>query len=269
MSESQGPRVVEDRERVRQLGSALRKTGRPVALVAVGGGARAGPGALGGAGGRKPRSVVVVATAGDPEDPLWAKAGADVVVPIGSEGLYPRGERTLVTHPDEGLEPADEIARAVTARLSLIGLLSPSDVYAGEKDYEALVATQHAVTDLNLPVAVHGVPTVRTPKGLAVSRRNALVAPAERERAEALAAAVTAGAHVAERGLEVVLETASGVLEAAGVEPEYLALRAPDLSPAPTTGEARLLVAAPVGGVRLIDNAGVPLGIGFANLPQG
>ena len=58
------------------------------------------------------------------------------------------------------------------------------------------------------------------------------------------------------------------VLTAAGVEPEYVELRGRDLGEPPTEGDARLFIAATVGGVRLIDNAGVPLGIGFRNLEQ-
>lgn len=50
------------------------------------------------------------------------------------------------------------------------------------------------------------------------------------------------------------------------MQPDYLELRARDFGPAPEEGDARLLVAATFGGVRLVDNVGVPVGIGFRNL---
>lgn len=101
-----------------------------------------------------------------------------------------------------------------------------------------------------------------------MSLRNADVAPEAREQASALSAALTAGAYAAESGAEEVVRVAREVLAAANVEPEYVELRGRDLGEAPAEGDARLFIAATVGGVRLIDNAGVPLGIGFRNLEQ-
>ena len=83
-----------------------------------------------------------------------------------------------------------------------------------------------------------------------------------------MSAALTAGAYAAESGAEEVVRVAREVLAAAGVEPEYVELRGRDLGAAPAEGDARLFIAATIGGVRLIDNAGVPLGIGFRNLEQ-
>ena len=57
-----------------------------------------------------------------------------------------------------------------------------------------------------------------------------------------------------------------GVLDAAGVSPDYLELRGTDLGDAPEKGDARLLIAVELGGVRLTDNVGLPLGIGFKNI---
>ena len=81
-----------------------------------------------------------------------------------------------------------------------------------------------------------------------------------------MSAALTAGAYAAESGAEKVLEVTGEVLAAAGVEPEYLELRGRDLGEPPAEGDARLFVAATLGGVRLIDSVGLPLGIGFRNL---
>lgn len=198
------------------------------------------------------------------------EAGVDAVVPYTREpgeknSLWPQGLRTQII-PPEGLEDSAALTEALTVHLSLLHPVAPDSIIAGEKDYEFLLRLQQAITDLHLAVKVQGVPTVRMPDGLAMSLRNTEIPVEHREKAVALSAALTAGAHVAERGAQVVLETAQDVLDAAGVQPDYLELRARDFGPAPQEGDARLLVAATFGGVRLIDNVGVPVGIGFRNL---
>lgn len=201
---------------------------------------------------------------------ILRESGVDAVVaytrkPGQPHSLWPQGLRTQITAP-AGLEDPVELAQALTTHLSLVHAVSPETIVAGEKDYEFLLRLQQAVTDLHLPVKVQGVPTVRMPDGLAMSLRNTQIPEEYREPAMALSAALTAGAHVAEQGGEAVLDTARGVLTAAGLQPDYLELRARDFGPAPEQGDARLLVAASFGGVRLVDNVGVPVGIGFRNL---
>jgi pantoate--beta-alanine ligase len=118
------------------------------------------------------------------------------------------------------------------------------------------------VRDLNIPVDVRGVPTVREADGLAKSSRNRYLSPAEREAALALSRALQRGA--AQDTAESALAVAGRVLaESTGVRVDYLALTDPLLGPAPATGEARLLVAARVGTTRLIDNVPVVLGKGI------
>ena len=201
---------------------------------------------------------------------ILREAEVDAVVPYTrapgyTESLWPQGLRTQITPPD-GLEDSAELAQALTTHLSLLHAVAPETIIAGEKDYEFLLRLQQAITDLHLDVKVQGVPTVRMPDGLAMSLRNTAIPETDREKALALSAALTAGAHVAERGKEAVLSTAADVLKAAGVQPDYLELRARDFGPAPEEGDARLLVAATFGGVHLVDNVGVPVGIGFRNL---
>ena len=201
---------------------------------------------------------------------ILREAEVDAVVPYTrapghTESLWPQGLRTQITPPD-GLEDSAELAQALTTHLSLLHAVAPETIIAGEKDYELLLRLQQAITDLHQDVKVQGVPTLRMPDGLAMSLRNTAIPETDREKALALSAALTAGAHVAERGAEAVLSTAADVLRAAGVQPDYLELRARDFGPAPEEGDARLLVAATFGGVRLVDNVGVPVGIGFRNL---
>ena len=116
------------------------------------------------------------------------------------------------------------------------------------------------VADLNFPLAVVGVPTVREPDGLALSSRNAYLSPEQRPLAATLQRALAAGAGVSARGPEAVLSTARAVLAAEpAIDVDYLELRDPDLGRDPQAGRARLLVAARVGTTRLIDNIAIQL----------
>jgi pantoate--beta-alanine ligase len=129
----------------------------------------------------------------------------------------------------------------------------------GEKDYQQLTLVRRLVLDLDLPVEAVGVPIVRDPDGLALSSRNVFLSGQERARALALSRALAAG-RVAASGPAAVLAAAQAVLdETPGVAVEYLELRDPQLGPTPEHGAARLLVAARVGSIRLIDNTAIEL----------
>ena len=117
------------------------------------------------------------------------------------------------------------------------------------------------VRDLNMDAKIVAYPTVREPDGLALSSRNRFLDATQRESALALSAALAAGRHAAGLGADAVVQTARSVLDAVdGLDVDYLELRDANLGPAPTAGNARLLVAARVGDTRLIDNAAVVLG---------
>lgn len=147
----------------------------------------------------------------------------------------------------------------LTVVCKLLHSVAPQVAFFGEKDYQQLCLIRRLVLDLDLAVRVVGVPTVRDPDGLALSSRNVFLSPAERGRAVLLERALRAGQAAAGSG-EQVLAAAWQVLAAAeGVDVDYLALRDPDLGPAPETGPARLLVAATVGSTRLIDNVAIEL----------
>ena len=116
--------------------------------------------------------------------------------------------------------------------------------------------------DLSAGVEVVGVATVRDVDGLALSSRNRYLTPHERRTALALSRALRAGRQAAGEGTAAVLAAAKSVLAAeSDLSVDYLELRSPDLSPAPAAGESRLLVAARVGGTRLIDNRLVEIGV--------
>lgn len=258
--------VYDTTEAIAQFGRAMKKTSRPVALVPLGTGLHAGHIALIRAARSLLGATVVVAWAGSQVPEEFAAEGVDAVWSYRPEHIWPKGERTRVMPRRAELEDPDRLSYVLTGQLAMINVVQPTWVIVGEKDYEMLVNLRHAVTDLHLPVDVRGVPTVRMADGLAVSLRNVDVAQDAHDAALALSAALVAGAHAAEFGEEKVLATARGVLDAAGIEPEYLELRGINLGPAPEQGDARLFVAATVGGVRLTDNVGLPIGIGFKNI---
>jgi pantoate--beta-alanine ligase len=130
--------------------------------------------------------------------------------------------------------------------------------FFGEKDYQQLVLITRMAADLELGVGIAGVPTVREPDGLAMSSRNVYLSAEDRVRALALSRALAAGRATGGSGRDV-LAAAWAVLREAGVDPDYLDLRATDLSDAPEHGAARLLVAARIGTTRLIDNTAIEL----------
>jgi len=161
----------------------------------------------------------------------------------------------------EGAVRPGHFAGVLTVVAKLFHLVQPHCAAFGEKDYQQLVLVRRMVHDLDFPVEIVPAPIVRESDGLARSSRNRYLAPAERLSALALSAALRAGAGAAEAdgGPVAVLAAAKATLDAAaGVDPSYVALRDPDLGPAPAAGgPARLLVAARVGATRLIDNAAV------------
>lgn len=252
--------VVTDETQLAQYGRAFRKVGKSIAVVPLHDSLHAGHIALIRAAKSLIGAYVFVTYSGDDVPDQFAHEGVDVVF----HGDLKTNAR-IHTGLDH-LEDADEIAAETALILAAVNATHATDLIMGEKDFEQLVATQFAVSALRMEVKLHSVPTVRMPDGLAISGRNADVAKQHRDAALALSAALTAGAHAAEHGPDTVLSTARGVLEAAGVEPAYLELRDLAFRPAPPTGDARLLAAIDLGGVHLIDNVGVPLGVGFKNL---
>ncbi len=142
-------------------------------------------------------------------------------------------------------------------------LMTQADrAYFGEKDYQQLLVVRRMARDLNIPVEVVGCPTVREANGLAMSSRNARLGDAERKIAPALHAAMRKAAKSVAEGMAAreALSAARGEILAAGFSGiDYLELRDADTLAAMDSLDrpARLLAAAWLGGVRLIDNIAV------------
>jgi len=153
----------------------------------------------------------------------------------------------------------------LTVVAKLLHLTRPDTALFGEKDAQQLVLIRRMVRDIDFPVEVIGVPTVREPDGLALSSRNVYLSPDERRSALALSQALRAGAAAAAAGPAAVVEAAQAVVEGEeGVRLDYLALVDPDtLEPfGRSQGRALLAVAAWVGSTRLIDNVTIHVGLG-------
>jgi pantoate--beta-alanine ligase len=198
---------------------------------------------------------------------LATEAGADLVYAPSVEAVYPdgfatrvevEGNLTGVLDGDSARRGPEHFRGVTTVLAKLFNTVGPDVAYFGQKDAQQAAVIRRMVRDLDFPVRIEVLPTVREPDGLAMSSRNAYLGPGDRERAAALSRALRAAEGRARAGsLAEGLEAARRELAAAGVEPEYLEARdAENLNPvAELNGRPVLIaVAAQVGGARLIDN---------------
>jgi len=201
---------------------------------------------------------------------LAGEAGADLVFAPAVEEIYPDGLKDIATYVEvtgqlTGVLDGDpsrrgpEHFRGVTTVVAkLFNLVDPDVAYFGQKDAQQAVVIRRMVRDLDFPVRIEVLPTVREPDGLAMSSRNAYLGPGDRQRATALHRALAAAERGArEGGLGIGLESARRELATAGIEPEYLEARdAETLEPMHALEDrpVLVLVAAQVGPARLIDN---------------
>jgi pantoate--beta-alanine ligase len=163
----------------------------------------------------------------------------------------------------EGAVRPGHFRGVLTVVHKLLALTGADLVLFGEKDYQQLVLVRRMVRDLDLPVEVVGVPTVRADDGLALSSRNSYLSDADRRLALAVPRSLAIGVETASGGgtaRDVVSDVQSFLDGMTGLVTDYAVVTDPDLGAPPESGEARLLVAARVGGVRLLDNARLVLG---------
>ena len=198
---------------------------------------------------------------------LAAEAGADFVYAPPVEDVYPEGFATYVAVEGDlaGVLDGDpsrrgpEHFRGVTTVVAkLFNSVEPDVAYFGQKDAQQVTVIRRMVNDLDFPLRIEVLPTVREPDGLAMSSRNAYLEPNDRDRATAISRALAvAELSAPAEGLSAALAAAQAELSAAGIEPEYLEARdAEDLSSVTELGDRPVLIAiaARVGGARLIDN---------------
>jgi pantoate--beta-alanine ligase len=197
---------------------------------------------------------------------LAEAAGADLLFAPPPAEVYPPGFDTTVavggvSAPLEGeLRGTAHFAGVATVVCKLLNMSQPDVAFFGQKDAQQVAVIRRLVRDLDIPVEIEVGATIREPDGLALSSRNARLRGGERERALALRRAldaVRARAAAGERDPAALAAAGRAAMTALSVEPEYLALVAPDtFAPVRSVGDGRVLVAvaARVGDVRLIDN---------------
>ncbi|MGZ6707728.1 MAG: pantoate--beta-alanine ligase [Solirubrobacteraceae bacterium] len=196
---------------------------------------------------------------------LAAEAGADLLFAPAAAEVYPPGFATTV-HVAGVTETLEGAHRGVahfdgvaTVVLKLLNMVGPDVAVFGQKDAQQAVVIRRLVRDLDVPVRIDVAPTVREPDGLALSSRNVHLRNGQRERALALSRGLAAARErlaAGERDAAALRAAAEAAMRAHGVEPEYVAVVAPDdLSPLRRVDSGALLaVAARVGTTRLIDN---------------
>jgi pantoate--beta-alanine ligase len=200
---------------------------------------------------------------------LAEREGVDLLWMPSAEEMYPEGFATAVEVDESltGILEGDPQNRGpshfrgvTTVVAKLFNSVQPDVAYFGRKDAQQAVVIERMARDLDFPVEIEVLPTVREEDGLAMSSRNAYLEGDERERATALSRALRAGEQAVEKGersAASLVETVREQLRNSGIEPEYVEARdAEDLSPlAELNGRPVLVaVAARIGRARLIDN---------------
>ncbi|HEX3240204.1 MAG TPA: pantoate--beta-alanine ligase [Solirubrobacterales bacterium] len=198
---------------------------------------------------------------------LAEAAGVDFVFAPSVAEVYPDGfaarvevggNLTEVLDGDPERRGSAHFRGVTTIVAKLFNVVGPDVAYFGQKDAQQAAVIGKMARDLDFPLRVEVMPTVREPDGLAMSSRNAYLEPADRERAVAISRALGAAEREARAdSLQAGLDAARRELAAAGIEPEYLEARdAASLEPVAELGGSPVLVAvaARVGAARLIDN---------------
>ena len=197
--------------------------------------------------------------------------GCDFVFAPSPQEMYPDGmkEHTVIRVPEIselycGRSRPGHFDGVCTVVAKLFNIVQPDKAWFGLKDYQQLYILRRMVRDLELPVELIGLPTVRESSGLALSSRNSYLNAEEKQNALALIHSLRAAAKALRHcgsDLRVLEDRARQQLQQAGMEPDYFSIcDASTLLPA--TGKEHKLVilaAARIGSTRLIDNILVDL----------
>lgn len=201
----------------------------------------------------------------DRDAALAAGRGVDVLFAPPVEEMYGRGTEIVVSAGEtaqrwEGAFRPGHFDGVLTVVTKLFNIVQPDVACFGRKDIQQVILIRRLVEELDLPVRLVVVPTVRDADGLAMSSRNAYLTPGERDTALAIPRALGAAVETwraGERSAGVLAAVAGDVLRAErNIVTDYIAVADPDrLAPVSTTEAGTVIaLAARVGTTRLIDN---------------
>jgi len=199
------------------------------------------------------------------DDEFCRKAGVDILFRPSVEEMYPPDfsvsvEEDSLARTLEGKSRPGHFRGVCTVVAKLFNILDPDAAVFGEKDFQQLAIIRRMVRDLNFPVEIMGVPTVREPDGLACSSRNQYLSAVEREQAPVLQRALQAARQLVgggERSMDKIVDAAREIITTASLARiDYLeTVDAETLQPAGEAGpDSLIVVAAFFGKTRLIDN---------------
>ncbi len=194
-------------------------------------------------------------------------AGVDYIFAPGVDDMYPNGRiETRIASGDvgtrfEGASRPGHFDGMLTVVAKLFNIVRPNVVLFGQKDAQQVFLVKRMVHDLDFPLRIEVMPTVREPDGLAMSSRNRFLDLNERKAALALSRALEAAESSADRGIDAVLAAAQSVISGDDlVQLDYLKVVDPKTF-VPVDdgyqGKANVIIAARVGNTRLIDNENI------------
>ncbi len=203
------------------------------------------------------------------DERMLAGAGCDLMFMPDVAEIYPHGSERATRVEVPGLSRVlcgefrpGHFEGVTTIVATLFNIVQPDVAVFGEKDFQQLTVIRRMAADLCIPVQIIGAPTVRDADGLAMSSRNQYLTPEERRIAPRIYEILTGMAqrlHSGDNGFAGMERAGCQALEAAGLKPDYFAIRqASDLAaPRPDSSHLVVLTAARLGKARLIDNVQV------------
>ena len=200
---------------------------------------------------------------------MLGSVGVDAVFIPSVEQMYPTGDaNTVMVEPGplgdefEGVGRPGHFRGVLTVVNKLLNITAPNYAMFGEKDFQQLTLIKAMVTELNMPIEIVGVPTVRDSDGLAMSSRNRRLSESSRvlsvripEALVAVKESVALGNSI-DNAINAAMEQ---LAETPEISVDYLVITGEDMAQAPLTGRGRVLIAANVEGVRLIDNMAIEI----------
>lgn len=205
----------------------------------------------------------------DADRALCESLGVDLIFAPSVEEMYPRSPATFVESPGLaqhlcGSFRPGHFRGVATVVAKLFNMVQPDVAYFGEKDAQQLAIIERMVEDLNFPVTIVRVATVREPDGLALSSRNQRLSPEERAQAPALYAALCEARRLLLSGERSAVRLRRAVLDHLSrfslIRPEYVEVVDMQMQPVDEVrSTVRIAAAIWLGDTRLIDNLECPL----------